>query len=231
MQRQGSVGGSAALRIRAAGGVLLVAHLAFVAWLTLRPLDVPWVTPANLQPLRRHPGRPGAGLAGGGPPDRRGAAAARPAGRPAADGAAAGSWSPRWLPGPHGRGRRAAVAGHRAAADRRARPGRRRRLAAAEHRRAWPSRISRSCPAGRALAAPQATGAPPARQRARPAGRSRLRVGPRRFPGSGSPRRATLCPLRLRSVEYSWEHRRSASLDGLAKEPHMAALPAPPTAA
>ncbi|MFJ8634308.1 VanZ family protein [Streptomyces sp. NPDC093568] len=51
MQRQGSIGGSAAIRIRATGGILLLAHLAFVAWLTLRPLDVPWVTPANLQPL------------------------------------------------------------------------------------------------------------------------------------------------------------------------------------
>ncbi|MGC9535483.1 VanZ family protein [Streptomyces sp. UG1] len=52
MQRQGSIGGdSAAIRIRATGGVLLLAHLAFVAWLTLRPLDVPWVTPANLQPF------------------------------------------------------------------------------------------------------------------------------------------------------------------------------------
>lgn len=51
MQRQGSVGGSAAIRIRVTGGVLLVAHLAFVAWFTLRPLDVPWVVPANLHPL------------------------------------------------------------------------------------------------------------------------------------------------------------------------------------
>ncbi|MEV0635424.1 VanZ family protein [Streptomyces sp. NPDC050619] len=51
MQRQGSVGGSAAIRIRVAGSVLLVAHLAFVAWFTLRPLDVPWVMPANLHPL------------------------------------------------------------------------------------------------------------------------------------------------------------------------------------
>ncbi|MBX7547399.1 VanZ family protein [Streptomyces sp. NPDC004232] len=51
MQRQGSFGGSAAFRIRVAGGVLLVAHLALVAWLTLRPLDVPWVTPPNLHPL------------------------------------------------------------------------------------------------------------------------------------------------------------------------------------
>ncbi|MEU9476299.1 VanZ family protein [Streptomyces sp. NPDC048191] len=52
MQRQGSIGGdSAAIRIRATGGVLLVAHLALVAWLMLRPLDVPWVAPPNLRPL------------------------------------------------------------------------------------------------------------------------------------------------------------------------------------
>ncbi|MGW4561985.1 VanZ family protein [Streptomyces sp. NPDC004561] len=51
MQRQGSVGGNAAIRIRVTGGVLLVAHLAVVAWLMLRPLDVPWVTPPNLRPL------------------------------------------------------------------------------------------------------------------------------------------------------------------------------------
>ncbi|NUO41444.1 MAG: VanZ family protein, partial [Streptomyces sp.] len=47
MQRQGFIGGNAAIRVRAAGGVLLVAHLAFVAWFTLRPLDVPWVMPPN----------------------------------------------------------------------------------------------------------------------------------------------------------------------------------------
>ncbi|MFJ8358925.1 VanZ family protein [Streptomyces sp. NPDC093984] len=51
MQRQGSIGGSAAIRVRVAGGVLLVAHLALVAWITLRPLDVPWVRPANLHPF------------------------------------------------------------------------------------------------------------------------------------------------------------------------------------
>ncbi|MFF2199281.1 VanZ family protein [Streptomyces sp. NPDC058145] len=51
MQRQGSIGGSAAIRIRVTGGVLLVAHLGLVAWLMLRPLDVPWVMPANLRPL------------------------------------------------------------------------------------------------------------------------------------------------------------------------------------
>ncbi|GAB1327918.1 hypothetical protein ACE1SV_22570 [Streptomyces sennicomposti] len=51
VQRQGSIGGSAATRVRVTGGVLLVAHLAFVAWLMLRPLDVPWVMPANLRPF------------------------------------------------------------------------------------------------------------------------------------------------------------------------------------
>ena len=51
VQRQGSDGGSAAIRIRATGVVLLVAHLALVAWLTLRPLDVPWVSAANLRPF------------------------------------------------------------------------------------------------------------------------------------------------------------------------------------
>ncbi|MFF4402368.1 VanZ family protein [Streptomyces sp. NPDC001480] len=51
MQRQGSIGGSAAIRVRVTGGALLVAHLALVAWLMLRPLDVPWVMPANLHPL------------------------------------------------------------------------------------------------------------------------------------------------------------------------------------
>ncbi|MGW1880957.1 VanZ family protein [Streptomyces sp. NPDC001970] len=50
MQRQGS-GGSAAIRFRVAGVVLLLAHLALVGWLTLRPLDVMWVTAANLEPL------------------------------------------------------------------------------------------------------------------------------------------------------------------------------------
>lgn len=37
--------------MRVTGGVLLAAYLAFVAWYTLRPLDVPWVMPANLRPL------------------------------------------------------------------------------------------------------------------------------------------------------------------------------------
>ena len=51
MQRQGLIGGSAATRIRVTGGLLLAVYLAFVAWYALRPLDVPWVMPANLRPL------------------------------------------------------------------------------------------------------------------------------------------------------------------------------------
>ncbi len=39
------------IRVRATGGLLLVAHLALVAWCTLRPLDVPWVSAANLRPF------------------------------------------------------------------------------------------------------------------------------------------------------------------------------------
>lgn len=50
MQRQGP-GGSTAIRFRAAGVILLLAHLLLVAWLTLRPLDVLWVTAANLEPF------------------------------------------------------------------------------------------------------------------------------------------------------------------------------------
>ncbi|HWU08095.1 MAG TPA: VanZ family protein [Streptomyces sp.] len=43
--------GPAVIRFRAAGVLLLLVHLLFVGWLTLRPLDVPWVTAANFQPL------------------------------------------------------------------------------------------------------------------------------------------------------------------------------------
>uniref|UniRef100_A0AAU3GXU1 VanZ family protein n=1 Tax=Streptomyces sp. NBC_01401 TaxID=2903854 RepID=A0AAU3GXU1_9ACTN len=43
--------GPAVIRFRAAGVALLLVHLLFVCWLTLRPLDVPWVTAANFQPL------------------------------------------------------------------------------------------------------------------------------------------------------------------------------------
>ncbi|WP_374200881.1 VanZ family protein [Streptomyces bambusae] len=39
------------LPLRLLGGVLLLAHLVLVGWLTLRPLDVPWAAAANLAPL------------------------------------------------------------------------------------------------------------------------------------------------------------------------------------
>ncbi|MFF3017049.1 VanZ family protein [Streptomyces sp. NPDC057939] len=39
------------LRPRILSGALLAAHLVLVAWLTLRPLDVPWAAAANLTPL------------------------------------------------------------------------------------------------------------------------------------------------------------------------------------
>ncbi|MGW4030026.1 VanZ family protein [Streptomyces sp. NPDC004838] len=48
MQRLGK-GGSAVISFRAAGVILVVAHLLLVGWLALRPLDVPWVTAANLR--------------------------------------------------------------------------------------------------------------------------------------------------------------------------------------
>lgn len=51
MQPQGTNGVSAGIRVRAAGGVLLAVHLAVVAWITLRPLDVTWMSPANLRPF------------------------------------------------------------------------------------------------------------------------------------------------------------------------------------
>ncbi|MFF2327775.1 MULTISPECIES: VanZ family protein [unclassified Streptomyces] len=48
--RQGS-GNHVAIRFRAVGVSLLLAHLLCVGWLMLRPLDVPWTTASNLQPL------------------------------------------------------------------------------------------------------------------------------------------------------------------------------------
>ncbi|MET7766586.1 VanZ family protein [Streptomyces sp. NPDC005336] len=48
---QGRFGRRAAFRYRAAGFVLLVAHLSFVCWLILRPVSVPWVSAATLEPL------------------------------------------------------------------------------------------------------------------------------------------------------------------------------------
>jgi VanZ like protein len=52
VQRQGLSGSTdAAVRLRVAGAFLLLAHLLLVTWVTLRPLDVPWVSAPNLQPL------------------------------------------------------------------------------------------------------------------------------------------------------------------------------------
>ncbi|MGY0492173.1 VanZ family protein [Streptomyces sp. WG-D5] len=51
MQRHRSGGHRAAVRFRAAGIAVLAAHLLFVGWFTLRPLDVPWVSAANLHPF------------------------------------------------------------------------------------------------------------------------------------------------------------------------------------
>ncbi|MFE7131635.1 VanZ family protein [Streptomyces sp. NPDC057638] len=48
VQRE-STRGDAAIRVRRVGVVLLLAHLLSVGWLTLRPLDVPWVTAPNLE--------------------------------------------------------------------------------------------------------------------------------------------------------------------------------------
>ncbi|MER0447881.1 VanZ family protein [Streptomyces sp. Edi4] len=49
-QREGQ-GGDAVIRFRVVGCVLLLAHLLLVAWVTLRPRDVLWVTATNLTPL------------------------------------------------------------------------------------------------------------------------------------------------------------------------------------
>ncbi|MDK1472699.1 VanZ family protein [Streptomyces sp. 549] len=42
-------GGSAAPRLRTAARFVLAGYLLFVAWLTLRPLTVPWIDPASLE--------------------------------------------------------------------------------------------------------------------------------------------------------------------------------------
>jgi hypothetical protein len=51
VQRQRSGDGTVATGLRTAGVLLLAAHLAVVGWLTLRPLDVPWINPTNIRPL------------------------------------------------------------------------------------------------------------------------------------------------------------------------------------
>ncbi|MFD7748455.1 VanZ family protein [Streptomyces sp. NPDC059698] len=43
--------GQTVIHVRAAGATLLAAHLLLVGWLTLRPLDVPWITAANFEPF------------------------------------------------------------------------------------------------------------------------------------------------------------------------------------
>ncbi|GAA1355951.1 VanZ family protein [Streptomyces beijiangensis] len=45
------MGGDAAIRFRVGGFLLLAAHLLLVGWLTLRPLDVMWVTASNFTPF------------------------------------------------------------------------------------------------------------------------------------------------------------------------------------
>ncbi|WP_406113894.1 VanZ family protein [Streptomyces sp. NBC_01014] len=45
------MGGSTVIRSRVVGILLLAAHLLVVAWLTLRPLDVMWVTASNFTPF------------------------------------------------------------------------------------------------------------------------------------------------------------------------------------
>ncbi|MBB5934848.1 VanZ family protein [Streptomyces zagrosensis] len=44
-------GRTADIRFRVAGILLLVTQLAFIAWVSLRPLTATWVTAANLEPL------------------------------------------------------------------------------------------------------------------------------------------------------------------------------------
>ncbi|ASY34658.1 MULTISPECIES: VanZ family protein [unclassified Streptomyces] len=51
MQQPGPDGGARTVSYRAAGVVLLVAHLLFVGWYALRPLDVPWVSAPNTTPF------------------------------------------------------------------------------------------------------------------------------------------------------------------------------------
>lgn len=51
MQQRQCQDGSAVIRVRIAGGVLLLAHLLLVAWTSLRPRDVLWVTATNLTPF------------------------------------------------------------------------------------------------------------------------------------------------------------------------------------
>ncbi|MGW2860379.1 VanZ family protein [Streptomyces sp. NPDC001205] len=51
MQQLHGQGGSAVIRFRVVGFVLLLAHLLLVAWTSLRPRNVMWVTATNLTPF------------------------------------------------------------------------------------------------------------------------------------------------------------------------------------
>lgn len=142
VQRQGEGGGSAVTRVRAAGALLLVAHLALVAWITLRPLDVPWVSPANLRPFAYIRADLALGPTEAARRMGEGLGLLAPLGVLLPMAAWQADGVPARLPRPHGRRGRPDLAGHRTAADRRSRPGRGRRLPAAQHgrRRPGPSR-------------------------------------------------------------------------------------------
>ena len=188
------------IRFRATGGVLLVAHLALVAWFTLRPLDVPWVSAANLRPFASIR----ADLALG--PE----AAARHIGKGLLLLAPLGVLLP--------------MAGGRLAVSpllsllRTVAAGALISLGIELLQTGVPGQVVdvdslllntvgvalahlAVVPAARARCAAGRDAAPGCRPPPEERPRRRLRVGPRRFPGSGSPPRATLCPLRLRSVD------------------------------
>jgi len=226
VQRQGSIGGSAAIRIRATGILLLAAHLVFVAWVSLRPLNVPWVMPANLHPFD-------------------GIRADLRLGWPEAAsriGTGLGLFAPLGflLPLVHGRLRvsplaslvRTVTAGALLSlAVELLQTGVPGQVADVDSmlltRSAWPWRTSRWCRRSAAgCAAGRSPGGVPGSGRGR-----RLRVAPRGFPGSVSPRRATLRPLRHRSVVVMGSSRKGRLRRTLTKSRRCPASPAPPTAA
>ena len=153
VQRQGS-GGSAAVVVRVAGFALVLAHLLLVAWISLRPRDVSWVTAPNIVPPRRPPRRPRPRYRRGRPADRRGTAAPRPARGAAADGRRASPGVRLGLAGPDDRRRGPCVARGGTSADRRTRSGGGRGLGPPEHRRGG-ARASPPRPGRTDLAAPQ----------------------------------------------------------------------------
>ena len=196
----------------------------FVAWLTLRPLDVPWVMPR--QSAVRSPASgpiwPWAG-------PRRPAASARACCSSRRSACCcrwrtAGSGPPRSASlAPYGRRGRADLAGHRAAADRGAGPGRRRRLAAAEHRGRGP-RPPRRRARGPLPAPPQGRARGP---RGRPPGGPGSGSDPDDSQGRDRTVERRFAPLRLRSVEADEAVTGGRLGPTLAKEPHMTALARP----